>query len=62
MKVKVRNGKVESALRVFKRKSADVIWEVRQREFYTPKTEARRAAKKAAIARNRREQNENKLP
>jgi ribosomal protein S21 len=62
MKVKVRNGKVESALRVFKRKSADRIWEVRQREFYTPKREQRRLAKKAAIARTKREQRENKFP
>jgi ribosomal protein S21 len=53
-KVKVRNNNVESALRVFKKKCADIVWEYRQREYYTPKSEQRRLDKKAAIARNKR--------
>jgi len=53
-KVKVRNNNVESALRVFKRKCADIVWEYRQREYYTPKSEQRRLDKKAANARNKR--------
>jgi ribosomal protein S21 len=52
--VKVRNNNVESALRVFKKKCADIVWEYRQREHYVPKSEKRRLAKKAAIARSRR--------
>jgi ribosomal protein S21 len=53
--VKVRNNNVESALRVFKKKCADIVWEYRQREHYVPKSEKRRLAKKAAIARSKRE-------
>jgi len=52
--VKVRNGNVESALRVFKKKCADIVWEYRQREYYTPKSEKRRLDKKAAISRSKR--------
>lgn len=52
--VKVRNNNVESALRVFKRKCADIVWEYRQREHYVPKSDQKRAAKKAAVARSKR--------
>lgn len=53
-RVKVRNNNVESALRVFKKKCADLIWEVRQREHYVPKSERKRVAKKAAISRGKK--------
>ncbi len=53
--VKVRNNNVESALRVFKRKCTDIVWEYRQREYYTPKSEQRRLDKKAAIARSKKD-------
>jgi len=53
-KVKVRNNNVDSALRVFKKKCAEVVWEYRQRGEYIPKSEKRRLAKKAAIARQKR--------
>lgn len=53
-KVKVRNNNVESAIRVFKKKCADIVWEYRQREHYVPKSEERRIAKKAAVARSKR--------
>ena len=59
-KVKVRNNNVESALRVFKKKCADFVWEYRQREEYVPKSEKRRLAKKAAIARGKRKKNDTK--
>jgi ribosomal protein S21 len=59
-KVKVRNNNVESALRVFKKKCADIVWEYRQREHYVPKSEKRRLAKKAAIARGKRKKNDTK--
>ena len=57
-KVRVRNNNIEAALRVFKKKCADTMWEVRQREFYTTPSDTRRAAKKAAIARNKRNNND----
>ena len=59
-KGKVRNNNVESALRVFKKKCADIVWEYRQREHYVPKSEQRRLAKKAAIARGKRKKNDTK--
>ena len=52
--VKVRNNNVESALRVFRKKCADIVWEYRQRQYYTPKSEQRRLDKKAAISRSKR--------
>ena len=58
-KVRVRNNNVESALRVFKKKCADIVWEYRQREYYTSKSEQRRLNKKAAIAREKRKKNAN---
>ena len=57
-KVRVRNNNVEAELRVFKKKCADTLWEVRQREFYTTPSEKRRIAKKAAIGRNKRKNND----
>jgi ribosomal protein S21 len=57
-KVRVRNNNIEAALRVFKKKCADTMWGVRQREFYTTPSDKRRAAKKAAIARNKRNNND----
>jgi len=57
-KVRVRNNNIEAALRVFKKKCADTLWEVRQREFYTAPSEKRRIAKKAAIGRNKRNNND----
>ena len=56
MYVKVRNNNVESALRVFKKKSSEVIFEVRERESYESPSAKRHRAKKSAIARERRRQ------
>ena len=58
-KIKVRNYNVESAIRVFKKKCSDIVWEYKQREYYTPKSEKRRLSKKAAIARAKRKKNAN---
>ncbi len=57
--VRVRNNNINSALRVFKKKCADIVWEVRQREYYVSKSERRRIAKKAAIKRSKRENDVN---
>lgn len=54
-RVKVRNNKVDSALRVFKRKCSEVVWEVRQREYYVKPSEKRRLAKKAGMKRKRKQ-------
>jgi small subunit ribosomal protein S21 len=54
MQVKVRNGNVEAALRVFKKKSTEIIWEVRQREYYEKPSIARKTAKKAAVKREQK--------
>lgn len=60
MKVKVRNNNVEKALRVFKKKCSEVIFEYREREYFEKPSVARHKAKKAAIAREkRRHQKEN---
>lgn len=52
--VKVRNNNVEAALRVFKKKCSEVVWECREREFYTTPSEKRRKAQKAAEIRDRK--------
>lgn len=54
MQVKVRNGNVESALRVFKKKSAEIIWEVREREYYEKPSLVRKTARKAAVKREQK--------
>jgi small subunit ribosomal protein S21 len=54
MQVKVRNNNVEAALRVFKKKSAEIIWEVREREYYEKPSISRKTARKAAIKREQK--------
>lgn len=60
--VKVRNNNVEAALRIFKRKCLDHIWDYRQREEFVKPSEKKRKAKLAGIARakKRRKENERK--
>ena len=57
MKVDVRNNNVDQALRVLKKKlQLDGLFnELREREHYVGKSEARRRAKAAAIRRQRKE-------
>ena len=54
MQVNVRNNNVEAALRIFRKKSADILWDVRQREHYEKPTTRRKTAKKAAIKREQK--------
>jgi len=54
MTVKVRNGNVDSALRVFKRKNSDKLFDLRSKQYYEKRSDKRRAAKKAAKTREAR--------
>ena len=60
-RVKVRNNNVNAALRIFKRKCMEHIWEYRQREEYIKPSAKRRKAKLAGIARARKRRKENEL-
>jgi len=55
----VRNGNVDGALRILKKKiqKDGILFELRKKEFYTKPSEQRRQKKAAAIARNRKKQN-----
>ena len=57
MRIEVRNGNVDQAIRVLKKKlQQDGLFnEMREREFYTSRSEKRRRAKSAAIRRYKRE-------
>ena len=54
IKVVVRNNNYEKALSIFKRKVKDsnLIFELREREFYKKKSEMRKEKKNKAKARN----------
>ena len=62
MKVEVRNGNVEQALRIFKKKvqQEGILDDLREREFYRSKGEKRRHAKAAGIRRYKREEEKRK--
>ena len=57
MRVEVRNGNVDQAIRVLKKKlQQDGLFnELREREYYMSKSEKRRRSKAAAIRRQQRE-------
>ena len=57
MKVEVRNDNVDQAIRILKKKlQQDGLFnELREREFYTSRSEKRRRSKAAAIRRQKRE-------
>ena len=57
MRVEVRNGNVDQAIRVLKKKlQQDGLFnELRDREFFTSRAEKRRRSKAAAIRRQKRE-------
>lgn len=61
MTVKVRNGNVEAALRVFKRKYSERVFEFRERKYYEKPSIHKTRSKKAAIARERKRRNGHKL-
>ena len=56
--VTVRNGNVDAALRVFKRKvnNSEVLLEYRERKEYVKPSTRRQARKQAAIVRERKRQ------
>ena len=58
MEVEVRNGNVDQAIRVLKKKlQQDGLFnELREREFYTSRSEKRRRSKASAIRRQKREE------
>lgn len=62
MQVKVRNNNVNKALSIFKKKTGDVVYEVRQRQEYIKPSDARRRAKKIAEMRERRRQASDRKP
>ena len=53
-KVRVRNNNVDAALRVFKRKCLEHLWDYKQRQEYTKPSEEKRKANKAGVARARK--------
>jgi ribosomal protein S21 len=62
MRVKVRNNNVESALRAFKKKSSETIFEYRERQYYEGPSAQRHRAKKAAKTRELRRQAQDTTP
>ena len=60
MKVAVKNGNVEKALRSLKRKMKDRLLELRDRQHYTKPSQRRNEAKQAATIRERKRQRETK--
>lgn len=54
MQIKVRNNNVEAALRVFKKKSAERIFEVKERQFYEKPSIVRKNARQAAVRREQK--------
>ena len=61
LRVEVRNGDVNKALRIFKKKVQQdgIIQEVRDREHYVKPSEIRKKAKAAGIARWKKKQRKN---
>lgn len=57
-RVAVRNGNVEAAIRVFKRKVTDsgILMDHRERQFFEKKSTRNNRNKRAAIIRERRRQ------
>ena len=58
MKIKVKNGNVESALRVFKRKvtESNVLFDYREKQYHEKKATKRQKKKAAAKVRERKRQ------
>ena len=60
MKVAVKNGNVEKALRILKRKMKDRLLQLRDRQQYTKTSQRRNEDKQAAVVRERKRQRETK--
>lgn len=58
MRVDVRNGKVDQALRKFKRKIVDSnkLFDYREKEFFEKPSQKRKRSKQSAIMRERKRQ------
>jgi len=56
MRVSVRNNNVNRALSIFKKKSGEILLEVRRREYYEKPTAERNRRRKAAELREKRRQ------
>lgn len=58
MKIDVRNGKVDQALRKFKRMIMDDnrLFDYREKEYYEKPAQKRKSKKKAAIMREKKRQ------
>jgi small subunit ribosomal protein S21 len=61
MSIKVRNNNVDAALRVFKRMYSERVFEYKERRYYEKPSETRAKAKRAAIVREKKRRNGNKL-
>lgn len=59
--IKVRNNNIEAALRVFKRTYSERVFEYREREYYEKPSITKKKAKKAAVIRERKRKDGNKL-
>jgi ribosomal protein S21 len=59
MEVKVRNGNVNKALSIFKKKCMERLFEYREREFYEPPSATKQKAIAAARKREKKRQSEN---
>jgi len=62
MRVKVRNNNIETALRAFKKKSSETIFEFRERQYFEGPAAKRHKAKKAAKTREHRRQAQDAQP
>jgi len=62
--VEVRNGDVNKALKIFKKKVQDdgLLQELRRREFYEKPTTTRARKKAAGIARHKKKLREQQIP
>lgn len=60
MRVKVKNDNIARALRIFKRKTSDIVYEYKKRRFYEKPSEVRHKAKKAARNRHLKRINDGK--
>jgi len=60
LKITVKNGNVERALKIFKRKSSEIIWDYRKNEYYEKSSTKKHVSRKAAVKREQKRQGVNK--
>jgi len=54
MDVKVRKGNVEAALRVFRKKCSEKLFDLKSNQYYEKPSEKKKTKKKAAIKREQK--------